>query len=123
MKISDVQIAWAAGILEGEACFDIRKSECVKRDPDNKHARLMIVMTDIDVLETLQSIFGGSINENNAPSAKRKPHWKQSWRWLLSERQGLFDCLNHIRPYLHYRRRERCDEMLIFLNRKLNENR
>jgi hypothetical protein len=123
MNQSEIHIAWAAGILEGEACFDIRKSECVKRDPENKHARLMIVMTDLDVLETLQYIFGGTIRANNAPSAKRKSHWKQSYRWLLSERQSLLNCLNHVKPFLHKRRSERCDEMLEFLNRKLNENR
>lgn len=120
--MDEVYVAWAAGLLEGEACFDIRKSECVKRDPHNKHARLMIVMTDLDVLQTLQSVFGGTINPNNAPSAKRNPKWKQSYRWLLSERESLLFCLKRVRHYLHSRRAERCDEMIEFLERKLNES-
>ena len=118
MKISDTGYAWAAGLLEGEACFDIRPSNALKRDPDNKQARIIVVMTDLDVLERLKDIFGGNINEVKSPSMV-KPENKTAYRWLLSQRSEVFNCLLHIRPYMLKRRGERCDELFEFLERKV----
>ena len=40
-------------------------------------ASLQVAMTDLDILERLQDIFGGHIYTK----AKQKPHHKQGWTW------------------------------------------
>lgn len=118
MKISDIQIAWASGILEGEACFDIRPSNSLIRDPNNKQCRIIVEMKDRDVLEKLQEIFGGSLTEVKCPS-KIRDNWSPYYKWLLSEREKVLNCIMRIRPFMSKRRGEKCDEMYEFLERKV----
>ena len=113
-------IAWAAGLLEGEACFDIRKSQSVKRDPNNMHVRVIVEMKDKDVLGRLQKMFGGTLTEVRCKS-KQRENWSTYYKWLLTKREDVQLCLCVIKPYMSQRRTERINEILKFLNRKLNE--
>lgn len=117
----DVNKAWAAGVLEGEACFDIRKSGALKRDPNNMHVRVIVEMKDLDVLVRLQELFGGTLTEVKCKS-KQKENWSTYYKWLLTKREDVQSCLCQIKPLMSARRRERIEEILTFLNRKLNEN-
>jgi hypothetical protein len=66
---SPIDIAWAAGILEGEGTFRLsrRVNVCVKAE-----------MTDEDIILRLQCIFGGHISNVNRPS------YKPSWVWSVT---------------------------------------
>jgi hypothetical protein len=66
----NIEIAWAAGVLEGEGTF-------IKRNINS--LSVSCEMTDLDVLEKLVSIFGGKIY---VAKAERPGHWKKSWRWV-----------------------------------------
>lgn len=112
---------WAAGLLEGEACFDIRKSAALKRDPDNMHVRVIVEMKDKDVLERLQWLFGGTLTEVKCKS-KQKENWSTYYKWLLTKREDVQFCLCMIKPHMSVRRTERINEILKFLARKLNES-
>lgn len=123
MKISEEgRLAFCAGVLEGEACFDIRKSNALKRDPQNKSVRIIVEMKDRDVLEKLRYQFGGTINPVLCKS-KIKENWSPYFKWLLSDRDGIYNCLLQIEPFMSTRRKERIEEMIHFIERKQIENR
>jgi hypothetical protein len=125
MRVSDIQVTpwvyWAAGLLEGEACFDIRQSQARIRDPDNMHCRVIVEMKDRDVLEKLQEIFGGTLTEVKCKS-KIKENWSTYHKWLLSKRSDVLACLRVIYPMMSQRRKQRMYDMILFLEDKI-ENR
>ena len=114
------ELSFCAGILEGEACFDLRKSGSLIRDPDNKHLRIIVEMKDRDIIDRLQKLFGGTAVEVRCPS-KIKDNWSTYYKWLLTKRSDLYLCLKAIEPMMSNRRKAKIQEMLIFLERKLNE--
>ena len=118
MKTANIEVAWAAGLLEGEACFDIRKSNALVRDPDNKHCRIIVEMKDLDVLEKLQKIFGGTLVQVNCKS-KIKAQWSPYFKWLLTKRIDVLSCLKQILPMMSTRRAIKIQEMILFLETKL----
>lgn len=100
-------VAWAAGIIEGEGCLGLYKDS---RRPTTYNIKVQVESTDRFVLEKLQEIFGGSFYENNAPSKLKK--YKQSWRWLVCNKEKVTEVLTAIYPYLSPRRKDKADEIL-----------
>lgn len=116
MKVSDIDIAWAAGLIEGEGCFVLSKD---KRSNHHKTA-IQVEMTDKDTLDKLQNILGGSIIESNYPSKfKRFPNAKPSWRWYQHKQSDVFNTLLRVMPYLSSRRLERAKELFTYLEPKV----
>ncbi len=91
-------IAWAAGLLEGEGSFYLR---------NDATAKIQCGMTDLDVLEKLQGIFGGKIYKQKIVNDK----WKQVWVWNL-EGPKAFSAMLEIRPFLLKRRASKVDEII-----------
>jgi hypothetical protein len=89
-------IAWAAGIVEGEGHISTY---------DNK-VRVVVEMTDLDILERLQNNFGGSLVQQK----RRKEAWKISWRWSLTSSAKAKEFLILIYPLLGNRRQAKCQE-------------
>lgn len=90
--------AWAAGLFDGEGCISL---------PSGK-ARVVvsIQMTDFDLLERMRDGFGGKIYS----VAKRKDHWKESWKWQISTTKDSVEFLDRIYPWLGVRRKARVEE-------------
>lgn len=95
---SVTDIAWAAGLFEGEGCIHNRASHSIA---------VSINMTDKDVLEKLSGIYGGKITDLKV----RQEHWKPSWIWYLYGANAK-DFLNDIMPYLGERRKARANEAI-----------
>lgn len=113
---SELQYAWAAGIIEGEGCFIFSK------DKRNNHhtTAVQVEMTDEDVLKRLQALFGGTIITSNYPSKLIKnPNGKPSWRWKVMRQADVFNCLLRIIPFLGERRLQRAGELLTYLEPKV----
>jgi hypothetical protein len=55
MAITNIDIAWVAGILEGEATFHIRKP--TKVSPNHWAPVIQLVMTDEDVIAKVAKMF------------------------------------------------------------------
>lgn len=97
---SPLDLAWFAGLFEGEGSILFRG--------DNA-SRISISMTDLDILDRVQKIFGGTVvaaTRSNMPS-----HWKNAWIWTLSSEKS-YDLLTSIRPLLGERRGEKADQYL-----------
>ena len=84
---------WATGLFEGEGCIYIHKTK--------QQAHLFVRMTDLDVLERLQRLWGGSVK---ACTPAKNPTHKPAWRWALYKKAGVSNILVTILPYLSDRR-------------------
>ena len=83
---------FATGVFEGEGSIVLMK-----------HARsvaLVVSMTDLDVIERLQAVWGGTIYERKQQDIK----WKKAWRWQLGKKSAVYKVLESMLPYLGERR-------------------
>lgn len=110
--MTELDIAWAAGLLEGEGSFTARTNSPV--------LRVSCVMTDLDILERLQSIFGGLIHKNSRDTKHYKDHWKDSWSWSASGDTAK-TIMTSVLPYMGGRRSNKINELLE--SRKVYEER
>ena len=100
------EIAYLAGLFDGEGCIQIKKQwEAKKRAGKPRRYKVWrismeISMTDKDIIEWVHKTVGVGtvlINvKNKSPSSK--PHWKTQWRWRCSHRQAYKVC-KMIWPY------------------------
>ena len=84
---------WAAGLFEGEGY--IRQF-----NPNHITYEVKIKMTDYDVLQRMQSLYGGYLG----PTMKAKPHYKDIFEWALTSKSAVKEFLLNILPHLGLRR-------------------
>jgi hypothetical protein len=99
---TETDIAWAAGLFEGEGCFSLA---------NGKYLRCSMNTTDKDVLERFVKIVGvGNILDYKrggvSPLTK-----KDGWQWSVSGKKAL-PVAEMLRPYLGARRQMRLAEIL-----------
>lgn len=94
------QLAWVAGLLEGEGCFDFNRKP---------YPRVRMETTDHDTALRLQAVVGGASTVN--PRTKAKPHFKQSWMWRLSTASEAIALMRALYPMMSARRKQRIDEI------------
>jgi hypothetical protein len=100
LQLTDVEIAWLAGLFEGEG-------SCGFYD---RGMAVYIGMTDRDVIERVQKLFPGpqGIRVRNRVTAGTKPLWE--WRIRRRELVAEFLCL--ILPHLGQRRSEQARKLI-----------
>ena len=106
------QIAWAAGLFEGEGCFTIATTTWPRnngRVSYTKQIRSKINMTDEDVVRKFHAIVGiGSVVYVSPTSEKYLPQW-QWYTGKVEEARYIYTLL---REHLGKRRRMRAEELL-----------
>lgn len=106
---SEAEIAWAAGLFEGEGCIVISSSP-------SGHPRvgLSLASTDLDVVERFMEVMqAGGIH---AKTKKVKPHHKQQYLWGTGTNGDMERVLETLRPWFRTRRGARADEALAVLS-------
>jgi hypothetical protein len=88
------QLAYAAGLFDGEGCVSLYK---IRDDPQGPTYQLQttVVLRQKEPLQRLLDQFGGSLTE----SKKRDPRWAPCWRWRHWS-GGAADFLMAISPWL-----------------------
>lgn len=106
----DINIVWAAGLLEGEGCF----SRHLRKSNGQIGYAIHCEMTDEDVVRKLHSIFkvGTVVPRLNISGRKDKRTRKQSWIWSVQNKAGVVQVLSQIKPYMCSRRLEKINLML-----------
>lgn len=90
-------VPWAAGLFEGEGCFDHSPSGGNAHRP-----RAVMCLTDEDVLSKFRQVVGvGTIGDKIRP---RESHYKPTWQWWTDE-GGFHVVYALLRPWLGPRRR------------------
>ena len=98
-------LAWAAGVFEGEGCI------CCYKIPNRKDSRrvmLAITMSDEDIVQRIYEIF--KVGSFKGPYKKKDK--KTLWTWAVQNMAGCHSVLTEIYPYLGKRRKEKADEMI-----------
>ena len=102
---------WAIGIFEGEGCL----SYCTTEDK----WEMVVEMTDMDVLWSFYEAVGFVGNLNGLrKSPSRKENWKPSGKWKTGARKTIHDLIIRFYPYMHERRRAKCDEFFAWYHSK-----
>lgn len=104
------QIAWFAGLFEGEGTLYKRIDNRPGRHSTTWH--LSLAMSDDDIIQHIQSIFGG--NTYCANLTKKKPTYKTMFQWSVGKTDLIFKIVSAIYPYMGQRRAAKMDEFLAF---------
>lgn len=91
MIITSEQIAYAAGLLDGEGCIHISRHPT--RSGERYGLTVMIQMTVSEPLMFMQDLFGGVLRP------AKKPTNKQQWYWGLCSKEAV-PLLEQVLPYL-----------------------
>ena len=90
--MNESDIAYIAGLFDGEGSVYFKKMKQIKHNRPGKPIhnviviRMEIAMTDKDVVKWCHDFFGcGAFNER-----KVKPGYKRQWRWRVSHRDALY---------------------------------
>ena len=95
-RVTVVDLAYAAGIIDGEGCLMIARQSYRKGYPENYWPRVEVGTIDTVLCPWLYETFGGNMySKDVAYNFKSVPTWK----WSVSHAQ-LYDFLTAIRPYL-----------------------
>lgn len=98
----DTQLAWLAGIIEGEGCISI------KSRPNQKNALMVRVkMTDEDIIQRVANLFGTSYRS----VAPAQAHWKTQYSTEITGKRAA-NLMKMISPLLGRRRKERLASLL-----------
>jgi len=104
-KLSDFEIGYVAGIFDGEAHID-----CVNK-------RISVTSTSKDLLQSLQTIVGGTIYlHHNAHTDKAGYNHQKSWRLNIHRVTEIENILSQILPYLKEPKRHDDAIQLRYLN-------
>ena len=101
-KATEVDIAWAAGVFEGEGCIAVAKGACYS------HMQLVVVMSDEDIITRLHDVLGlgvvrGPFFRKTAAGNDAKP----LWMWRAGAFQHTQAILGLFWKHLGKRRKER----------------
>ncbi len=104
MKLSDIEAAYVAGIIDGEGSIQFTRNR-KSRWPS---PAVSVASTDRELLEWLRSRIGGTIIQKRTYS----PTHSRSFDWKLTDRRAL-QFLKLVRPFLVIKRKiVRCDLLL-----------
>jgi hypothetical protein len=97
-RASAVELAWVAGIIDGEGCISIQVKPATKpgRVSPSHSLFLKVTMGDQPTIERLRDILGvGSVHRQNV----RGDRVNEAWAWWTASRKA-HAVLVAIRPYL-----------------------
>lgn len=102
---TELELAWAAGLFEGEGCFTVSRRQKslhgVKTGQVYGQMVATMTMSDEDVVRRFHKIIGfGNFYALGAP----RPGTKKVWRWCVQSRDGVRTFYDLVKPWLGERR-------------------
>jgi hypothetical protein len=108
---TDINIAWVAGIIEGEGCIFSRRRFRKSGTPFYE-GQLTVAMTDYDIILRLSEILRiGNIRGPIQGIKNKKPYWV----WSVSRNEDLKLILKTLMPWFGIRRKAKAELMLELL--------
>ena len=100
--MNTLEIAWLAGIIEGEGCF-------ISVLGKNPNFRIQVKMTDKDIIDRIQKITNlGSTNVE----VMKNPRYKTCYHWKICIQSDVAALMMTIYPFMGERRRARIKLLL-----------
>jgi hypothetical protein len=109
---TDSEIAWFAGVFEGEGTFETSKRSTV---------RMTIAMSDRDIIERIDRIYpsGNNIAVRDDEAARsRFANPKTMYVWRIGQAEMVAAVIGEILPWLGERRASRARQVLEHIDRK-----
>lgn len=104
MRPTETEIAWAAGLFEGEGCMF-----AYPRGKRGSGAVAILDMSDADVVERFAEIVGrGNLHKPRIPEGQSKP----MYRWAVYEAAHVCEVIEMLMPYFGKRRWAKAQEVL-----------
>lgn len=102
MYTSKTELAWCAGLFDGEGSISIALVGPVHKDGlrTGKAMHIDITMTDKSTLEVFSRLFGGTVL---GPYKRKKSTHRDSYKWRLINHKAL-TFLIQVEPYMHTKR-------------------
>ena len=101
MPATEVELAYLAGIVDGEGCITGRLGITDKRRSPNLGVRFLISNTDQRLVQWVRDKWGGRIYAHKRHNAR----WKTAFQWEVTLGQAA-PILRSILPYLLLKRRQ-----------------
>lgn len=110
--MTQLEIGWVAGIIEGEGSFAVRSKTNPTTGNTSRSGQIQVAMTDPDILRRLAEVTG--VGHVNGPYVRPtdKAHWKPLYHWTVSRKSDLARILLAIYPLLGERRKQRVAAVL-----------
>ena len=97
MEISQTDLGWVAGIMDGEGFISILRG----KNPDRLYLSIGVGNTDARIVKKLHFLLGGSIDSTR----QYHPKYKTIWMWRLNGKEAC-KILTVIMPFLVSKREE-----------------
>lgn len=101
--MKETDIAWLAGLLEGEGCFTFCGGST------HRSARIILNMSDLDIVKRAKRLMGSK--DVIYRSVVGRPG-KQMYCIETTKAEKVYEILSFIYPYMGVRRKARIDELL-----------
>jgi len=108
-KISDFDLGWFVGIIEGEGSIGYRYN----KRTGYLCTELTVSSTDEDIIDKLDKIYPGK----SKYVKKYTNHYKEQFVWAVTSRKGIRTILTKILPYMGKRRYEKMKEVINEFNK------
>lgn len=102
--MSEAEIAWAAGLFEGEGCITISTGRGGYQQP-----RLKLNMIDGEIVDRFHAVVGRG---RTCPERPRRPNHQPQTCWYTGKRADVRYVLELLLPWLGERRSKRASEVL-----------
>lgn len=104
---AECNIAWAAGIVEGEGCMSLVKTK------SGLYPKLTVQMSDEDIILRLKDILNcGTVSSHQRGINKRL------YQLNVYTKSDLYETIKVLYPYFGKRRKEKAEEVMTFLENK-----
>jgi hypothetical protein len=106
--MTDIELSWLAGLLEGEGCFYLTTRHNKDGTP-RPLVSIILSMTDEDVVRRAHKlVVSGNVHARTYADGKRKP----AWVWNDSNVDTVVPLLHSLHPLMGTRRAEKIALML-----------
>ena len=108
--LTPIEVAWLAGLLEGEGCFTTRGNKTTRwANGDPKlYPRIVVAMTDRDVVARAAELMGSY----EPKIGRRKPPQQDMWWTELGKGAEVLDIMEQVLPLMGERRSKRIKELM-----------
>lgn len=100
--MTEAEIAWLAGLLEGEGTFTWKKQKRYQ------YPMVKVGSTDRDIIDRVREMWGGPVPEFHR---RRRAHWKDQWI-VARVGQPAVVVMQQVLPYMGERRAAKIQEIL-----------
>jgi len=108
-RMTAAELAWVAGLIEGEGCFFVTERKTERYGP-YRYARVTVCMTDHDTLALLRAVTGVGTIER--PRERKNPRHKPISQWIVCRNEEAVQLMLAIYPLMGMRRQAKIREVL-----------